>query len=97
MKSFFATLLFCCFATAGYSQTTFASPRGVQSQKNPISTGSAGKNYLTNYGVNCGSKSNQQNVPNSYKPDVSVISVIPTLRLWLLPANLPNPFVKDDE
>lgn len=33
----------------------------------------------------------------SYRPEISVISIIPTLKLWLLPANIPNPFMKDDE
>lgn len=33
----------------------------------------------------------------SHRPEISVISIIPTLKLWLLPANIPNPFMKDDE
>jgi len=32
----------------------------------------------------------------SHRPEISVISIIPTLRFWLLPANIPNPFMKDD-
>lgn len=33
----------------------------------------------------------------TYRPEISVISIIPTLKLWLLPANIPNPFMKDDD
>jgi hypothetical protein len=32
-----------------------------------------------------------------HRPEVSVISIIPTLKLWMLPANIPNPFMKDEE
>ncbi len=33
----------------------------------------------------------------TYRPEISVISIIPTLKLWLLPANIPNPFMKDGD
>ena len=97
MKCFIATLMLCCFAIVGYTQTTYPSPRSIQSHKSNLPAGASYKNYQTNYGVNCGSKSGAQSNANNYKPDVSVISIIPTLRLWLLPGNFPNPFVKDED
>jgi hypothetical protein len=97
MKCFFATLMLCCFAVLGFSQTTFPSARGIQCQKNNLPSGTSNKNYLTNYGGNGGSKAGGHSGANNYKPDVSVISIIPTLRLWLLPANFPNPFIKEEE
>jgi hypothetical protein len=97
MKCIFATFMLCCLAITGFSQTTFSSARGFQSQKNNLPPGASGKNYLTTAGVNCGSKGSAHNNANNYKPDVSVISIIPTLRLWLLPVNLPNPFMKDED
>ena len=97
MKSFFATLMLGCFVMVGFSQSTFPSPRSIQSHKSNLPSGASNKNYLSNYGVNCGSKASGQNNMNNYKPDISVISIIPTLRLWLLPVNLPNPFVKEED
>ncbi len=93
MKSIPATLMFICFGFIGYAQSTFPLPK-VQGQKNPLVTS---KNFLTAPGIGCSSKTNTQNHSQGLKPDVSVISIIPTLRLWLLPANFPNPFVKEDD
>ena len=97
MKCLIATLMLCCIAIVGYTQSTFPSPRNIQSHKSNLPAGASNKNYLTNYGVNCGSKTSTQSNANNYKPDISVISIIPTLRLWLLPVNLPNPFMRDED
>jgi hypothetical protein len=96
MKIFLATLIFTCFGLIGYAQSSFPLPK-IQGQKNPLSSGASGKNYLGVPGTGGSSKSCQHNVSQSYRPDISVISIIPTLKLWLLPANFPNPFIKDDD
>lgn len=96
MKVFFATMIFTCLGFMGFAQSTFPLPK-IQGQKNALSSGAQSKNYLTVPGTGSNSKSCHPNVSQSYRPDISVISIIPTLKLWLLPVNFPNPFVKDDE
>ncbi len=96
MKSFLATLIFTFCGLYSYAQSTFPLPK-IQGQKNQLSSGAHGKNFLTNPGGGCGSKTNASTGSQGLRPDISVISIIPTLRLWLLPVNFPNPFVKDDD
>ncbi len=96
MKSFLATLIFAFYGFISYAQSTFPLPK-IQGQKNQLSSGAQGKNFLTNPGGGCSSKGNTQSASQGLRPDVSVISIIPTLRLWLMPVNFPNPFVKDDD
>ena len=91
MKIFLTTLIFCCFGVIGYAQSTFPLPKNnVQGHKNhPAGT--------TNKVSGCTKTPPAPNNSIGLRPDVSVISIIPTLKLWLLNVNLPNPFVKDED
>ena len=42
-------------------------------------------------------KTNKADSTVVHRPEVSVITIIPTLKLWMLPANIPNPFMKEDD
>jgi hypothetical protein len=96
MKCFIITMIFFCFTVIVYSQSTFPYPKGIQQYKNNLPPLWSSKNYITNVGTGNSSKSiNQNNIP-CYKPDMSVIAVMPTLKFWVLPVNIPNPFMKEE-
>ncbi len=95
MKCFLFTLSFCCIAVVAYSQSTFPLPKGIQNYKNNLNPATGSKSYYNPLPV-AGKNSPQNNMP-CYKPDMSVISIIPTLRLWLLPVSIPNPFFKEED
>lgn len=95
MKCFLFTLSFCCIAIIAYSQSTFPLPKGIQNYKNNLNFLPGSKSYFSP--ATAGGKNSPQNNMPSYKPDMTVISIIPTLRLWLLPVSIPNPFMKEED
>ncbi len=96
MKSFLITLLFFCIAVVAYSQTNLPG-RSSQAYKSCLSNATysncVGTLPLTRQQL----RNNAPVTVVSYKNDVPVISVIPTLKLWLLPASFPNPFMKEED
>lgn len=96
MKCFVITMLFIGISIFAYSQTSFPYPKSIQGHKNDLIPFSSSKNYITIPAAGSSVKCTGNTIP-AYKPDLSILSVIPTLKLWLLPANTPNPFMKEDE
>ncbi len=96
MKIFFLTSILICLTVIGYAQSSFPMPKN-QGQKNIFAPGASSKNAPSVPGTGSASRSCHHNVSQNYRPDISVISIIPTIKLWLLPGNFPNPFVKDDD
>jgi len=97
MKCFVITMLFIGISIFAYSQTTFPYPKSIQGYKNNLVPFSSSKNYMATPATGSSLKNTVNNNMPCYKPDMSIISVMPTLRLWLLPANIPNPFMKEEE
>lgn len=95
MKSFLITLLFFSIAVVAYSQTSF--PGRGQCYKSPFSNNATTKTSSVLPVTGHQSKSSTTANAASYKNDGPVISVIPALKLWLLPGAMPNPFVKDED
>ncbi len=96
MKSFLITLLFFCIAVVAYSQTSLPG-RSSQGYKSCFSNPAYSKGICT---TPSGGQPIRNNAPlsvASYRNDAPVISVMPTLKLWLLPAVVPNPFMKEEE
>ena len=88
MKSIFFTLLFICSGIVAFAQTG-QSPK-IQ---DPFKSDQLIPSVRTNTGV-------KTTIPNAALTDrsaISVISIIPTLKLWLLPASFPNPFTKSED
>ena len=90
-------MIFFCFTVIVYAQSTFPYPKGIQCYKNNLPPLLSSKNYLTNQGTGNNSKVSAFNNIPCYKPDMSVITVMPTLKFWVLPVNIPNPFMKDED
>ncbi len=97
MKCFLITMIFFSISVIAYSQTTIPLPKSLQGYKNNLPVPSTFKNYIITPGTGNNSKNTVQNNMPCYKSDMSVISIIPTLKLWLLQNNIPNPFMKDDD
>ncbi len=95
MKSFLITLLFFSIAVVAYSQTSF--PGRGQCYKSPFSNNATSKAGSALPVTGQQTKNNTTTNAASYKNDGPVISVIPALRLWLLPGVMLNPFVIDED
>ena len=97
MKCFLITMLFIGVSIFAYSQTTFPYPKSIQGYKNNFVPFAASKENHTTLATGNNVKSSvNTNVP-FYKADMSVLSIIPTLKLWVLPVNIPNPFIKEED
>jgi hypothetical protein len=84
MKCFMVTLFFFFCAIAAYCQTGTLQKNQTQ-QKNEVCPDGQQA-----------SSSKDRSLPQAEKNQKGpAISVIPTLFLWLMPANSPNPFIKD--
>ena len=95
MKCFLITIVFTCFAVVAYSQSMFATPKSSAAYKD--NNAPCSKNSVSNqYGTGNPSK-NAAGSNVTHKTEGSVISVIPALKLWLLPVNMPNPFIKEED
>jgi hypothetical protein len=98
MKCFVLTMLLIGGSLFAFSQTTFPYPKSIQGHKNNLVPFPSSKNYITPSNSASNTKHTGNNTAASAgRPDISLISVMPTLRLWLLPANIPNPFMKEEE
>ncbi len=90
MKTLFFTLLFVCCGVIGFAQTSPAA-KTVEQAKNEQPTCSTAQRSV---------QGRKAAIPNSLqlnRSSISIISIIPTLKLWLLPANFPNPFTKVED
>lgn len=96
MKSFLITLLFFCIAVVAYSQTSLPG-RGCQGYKSSFSNSTYSQGVGTPPLTGQLSKNTVPATVASYRNGVPVISLMPTLKLWLLPAALPNPFLKEED
>ena len=96
MKCFLITMLFFGFAIVAYSQTTYPLPKGLQGYKYFQNPPASSKSYIINSDFGGSSKNPTAISIPCQRPDMSIISIIPTLRLWMLPVNIPNPFMKDE-
>ena len=96
MKCFLITILFFIIAVVAYSQTSLPG-RPNQCYKSNFSNST----YCKVFGAApvTGHQSKNFAPPNftSYRNDASLISIIPALKLWLLPASMPNPFMKEED
>lgn len=88
MKSIFFTLLFICSGIVAFAQTG-QSPKVQDPLKN--------EQLVPFVRSNAGVKTTIPNAAVTYRSAISVISIIPTLKLWLLPASFPNPFTKSED
>jgi hypothetical protein len=84
MKCFLITMFFFCCAIAAYSQTG-NTPKNQAQQKNET---------LPDAAANTTGK-DKATVSAAASRKGPAISVVPTLFLWVLPVNSPNPFVKE--
>ena len=97
MKCFLITIVFICFAVVAYSQSMFPAPKNSAAFKDNNASCSGSKNSALNqYGTGNPSK-NTAGSNITHKNEGSVISVMPALKLWLLPVNMPNPFIKEED
>ncbi|RYF85671.1 MAG: hypothetical protein EOO03_12910 [Chitinophagaceae bacterium] len=64
--------------------------------KSPFSRANSPANNAVNAGGSQGKVTVSQGGSSS-RVDVPVMCVIPTLKLWMLPAAVPNPFLKEEE
>ncbi len=96
MKSFLITLLFFSIAVVAYSQTSLPD-RGSQGYKSCFNNAAYAKSFTTPSSNGQQSKNSSAVSLASYRNDAPVISVMPALKLWLLPAALPNPFMKEED
>jgi hypothetical protein len=96
MKCFLITILFFCIAVVAYAQTSLPS-RGNQCYKSNFSNDSYFKGYGTAPLTGHQSKNTVSTNTSSYRNDVPVMSVMPTLKMWLLNPAAPNPFMKEED
>ncbi|HSN59705.1 MAG TPA: hypothetical protein VLR49_02130 [Ferruginibacter sp.] len=97
MKGFLITIVFFCIAIVAYSQSTYPLPKGLQGYKGNFSSPLTSKQYLLNPATGNSSKITPAVSIPCYRPDMSLVCIIPTLKLWVLPASIPNPFMKEED
>jgi len=90
MRTFFFTLFFFCCGVIGFAQTVPTVKAVDQTKNDQPSCNNSLRNVQER-------KATIPNTTASYRPSISIISIIPTLKLWLLPANFPNPFTKVED
>jgi hypothetical protein len=84
MKCFLVTIFFFCCAIAAYSQTGNTQKNQTQQKSENLPEGQTS------------AATKDKALPASSRTQKApVISVIPTLFLWMMPANSPNPFIKE--
>ncbi len=90
MRAIFFTLLFLSFGVLGFSQNGPTTKSIEQSKIDQPSCSTSLRSLQEK-------KVMLPHTSTSNRSAISIISIIPALKLWLLPANFPNPFTKTED
>jgi uncharacterized protein YlxW (UPF0749 family) len=90
MRTLFFTLLFLSFGVVGFAQNGSTTKSADQSKADQPSCSTSLRSVQEK-------KSTLPHTTSSNRSAISIISIIPAIKLWLLPANFPNPFTKTED